>query len=512
MQSTLPEFESDRAEKTMPNDSADVIVVGAGTAGLCAALAACESGAVTWLLEAAPQDHRGGNSAYAAGSLRFTYGGVDDILKVVPDLTADEIENTDFGSYTDKYYDDMDRVTEGRADPDLVEVLIRDSLTTIEWMRAKGVRFIPNYKRQSYREGARRKFGGGSPVEVSGGGRGLVDALFTAAERTGVRIFYETRATSLVRNGQGIEGIRLWKRDGEHFVRAKSIVIAAGGFESNAEWRARYLGPGWDLAKVRGTRFNTGDGIRMALDIGASAAGNWSGCHAVAWDLSAPEFGDLTVGNDFKKDSFQYCILVNADGERFLDEGADFRGFTYAKNGAIILRQPHQLAWQIFDSKVTHLLRAEYRIRRVTKVQAETIEALASQLYRVDATRFLKTVREFNAAVRTEIPFDPNVKDGRSTAGLRLPKSNWANTIDTPPFEAYAVTCGVTFTFGGLRISPAAEVLASDGNPIPGLFACGSSAGGLFYFNYPGGSGLVSAAVFGKIAGRAAATVVRGSL
>ena len=159
-----------------------------------------------------------------------------------------------------------------------------------------------------------------------------------------------------------------------------AVVIAAGGFELNAEWRARYLGPGWDLAKVRGTRFNSGDGIRMALDIGASAAGNWSGCHAVAWDLSAPEFGDLTVGNDFKKNSFQYCILVNARGERFLDEGADFRNFVYAKNGAIILRQPHQLAWQIFDNKVTHLLRAEYRIRRVTKVQADTIEELAAQL------------------------------------------------------------------------------------------------------------------------------------
>jgi tricarballylate dehydrogenase len=243
----------------------------------------------------------------------------------------------------------------------------------------------------------------------------------------------------------------------------------------------------------------------MALDAGANPTGNWSGCHAVAWDLSAPEFGDLSVGNDFKKDSFQYCILVNAEGQRFLDEGADFRNFIYAKNGAVILRQPNQFAWQIFDRKVTHLLRDEYRIRRVTKVTAETIESLADQLYGVDPPRFLETVREFNAAVRTEVPFNPYVKDGRGTVGLAVPKSNWANTIDTPPFEAYGVTCGVTFTFGGLRISQNAEVIGNDGLPMPGLYAAGSLVGGLFYFNYPGGAGLMAGAVFGRIAGQSAA-------
>ncbi len=434
------------------------------------------------LLEAAPEQHRGGNSAFAAGSLRFTYSSVDDLLRVIPDLGADEIAETDFGSYTDKYYDDMNRVTEGRADPDLVDVLVQKSLETIVWMRGKGVRFLPNYKRQSYTVGTRRKFGGGSPVEVSGGGRGLVDGLFSTAARNRIRICYEARAISLLYGKNRVEGIRFRNPDGEHCVRAKAVVIAAGGLKSNAEWRARYLGPGWDLAKVRGTRFNTGDGIRMALDIGASAAGNWSRCHAVAWDLSAPEFGDIAVGNDFKKDSFQYCVLVNANGERFLDEGADYRNFVYAKNGAIILGQPHQLAWQIFDQKVTHLLRPEYRIRRVTKIQANSIEDLASELYLVDRQRVLKTIREFNTAVRGDIPFDPNIKDGKCTIGLTIPKSNWANTIDTPPFEAYGVTCGVTFTFGGLRISPDAAVLGNDGNAIPGLFACGTTIGGTLLF------------------------------
>jgi tricarballylate dehydrogenase len=489
----------------MADQNFDVVVIGAGVAGLCAALAAAGSGARTALLEYAPEEHRGGNTAYAAGSIRFAYNGLKDILSVIPDLTQAEIDNTDFGSYTDKYFDDMDRVTEGRAAPELVEVLVGQSLPTVQWLRSHGVRFLPNYRRQAYREGQRYKFGGGSPVEISGGGRGLVDALFTAAGRNDVEIFYGTRATGLCDALNGIAGVRVAGPSGKREMLAKAVVLAAGGFESNAEWRARYLGPGWDLAKVRGTRFNTGDGLRMALDAGANPTGNWSGCHAVAWDLSAPEFGDLSVGNDFKKDSFQYCILVNAEGQRFLDEGADFRNFIYAKNGAVILRQPNQFAWQIFDRKVTHLLRDEYRIRRVTKVTAETIESLADQLYGVDPPRFLETVREFNAAVRTEVPFNPYVKDGRGTVGLAVPKSNWANTIDTPPFEAYGVTCGVTFTFGGLRISQNAEVIGNDGLPMPGLYAAGSLVGGLFYFNYPGGAGLMAGAVFGRIAGQSAA-------
>lgn len=489
----------------MADKDFDVVVVGGGVSGLCAALAAVEGGARTALLEYAPEDHRGGNTAYAAGSIRFAYHGLKDILSVIPDLTQEQIDNTDFGSYTDRYFDDMDRVTEGRATPELVELLVGRSLETVQWLRGNGVRLLPNYGRQAYREGERYKFGGGSPVEISGGGRGLVDALFATAARKGVEIFYRTRATSLCEGPDGIAGVQITDPSGKCEMKAKAVVLCAGGFESNAEWRARYLGPGWEMAKVRGTRYNTADGLRMALQVGANATGHWSGCHSVAWDLSAPEFGDLSVGNDFKKDSFQYCILINANGQRFLDEGADLRNFIYAKNGGVILSQPNQIAWQIFDSKVTHLLRAEYRIRRVTKVMGESLESLADQLYGVDPRRFLETVREFNAAVRTDVPFNPHVKDGRGTSGLALPKSNWANTIDAPPFEAYGVTCGVTFTFGGLRISRDAEVIGNDGMPIVGLYAAGSMVGGLFYFNYPGGAGLMAGAVFGRIAGQSAA-------
>ena len=292
-------------------------------------------------------------------------------------------------------------------------------------------------------------------------------------------------------------------------LKARAVVLACGGFEANPEWRTRYLGPGWDLAKVRGSRFNAGDGIRMALAIGASPCGNWSGCHAVGWDMNAPEFGDLAVGDQFQKHSYPFAIMVNAKGERFVDEGADFRNYTYAKYGRVILEQPAQFAWQIFDKKVKHLQRDEYNIRRITKVVANSLEELAQKLDGVDAAQFLKTIAAYNKAVRTDVPFNPNVKDGRRTEGLAIPKSNWANTIDEPPFEGYGVTCGLTFTFGGLRITTDGEVVDLDFRPIPGLYAAGELVGGLFYFNYPGGSGLTSGAVFGRIAGGSAARAAK---
>ena len=291
--------------------------------------------------------------------------------------------------------------------------------------------------------------------------------------------------------------------------RAGAVVLACGGFEANAAWRARYLGPGWDLAKVRGTRFNQGDGIRMALEAGAMPAGNWSGCHAVAWDRNAPDFGDLAVGDGFQKHSYPFSIIVNAAGERFVDEGADFRNYTYAAYGRRVLEQPGQVAWQVFDSQVTHLLRDEYRIRQVTRAKADTLEGLVAQMEGIDGARFLETVRAYNDAVMTEVTFDPTVKDGRGTCGIAPPKSNWANRIESPPFEAYAVTCGITFTFGGLAIDPHARVQAVSGTPIPGLFAAGELVGGLFYGNYPGGTGLVSGAVFGRLAGTGAARFAR---
>jgi tricarballylate dehydrogenase len=495
----------------VPDNDADVIVVGAGNAAFCAGLAAAEGRAKTLLLEAAPQAEAGGNSRFTAGSMRVVYHGTDDIRTLVPDLSAAEIASTDFGSYTAaQFFDDMARVTEHRADPDLVELLVTKSFTALDWMRSNGVRFIPIYGRQAFKIDGKFKFWGGLTVEAVGGGPGLVAMLTAAAERRGIGVLYQTRALDLLYDGNRVEGVRVRQDGVRRELRAKSVVLACGGFEANSEWRTRYLGAGWDLAKVRGSRFNTGDGIRMALDVGASACGNWSGCHAVQWEMNAPEFGDLAVGDQFQKHSYPFGILVNAAGRRFVDEGADFRNYTYAKYGRAVLHQPGQFAWQIFDQKVKHLLRDEYKIRQITKVTANTIEDFAQQLHGVNAVEFLKTIKEWNGAVRTDIAFNPNVKDGRCAEGLAVGKSNWANTIDAPPFEGYAVTCGITFTFGGLRIDADAAVLNNDYRPIAGLFAAGELVGGLFYFNYPGGTGLTSGAVFGRIAGRSAANSAAG--
>jgi tricarballylate dehydrogenase len=489
----------------MVSDTYDVIVVGAGNAALCAALSAREHAERVLVLERAPEEERGGNSQFTAGGMRIVYDGLEDIETLV-DLSDEEKAITDFGSYTaEQYYDDMGRITQYRCDPELVEVLVTRSFETLRWMRAKGVRFVPVYGRQAFKVDGRFKFWGGVTVEVAGGGPGLVDSLHAAVAQAGIEVLYEARATELLHGDAGVHGVRVRHAGKTRDFRCRGVVLASGGFEANAEWRTRYLGPGWDLAKVRGSRFNTGDGIRMALDIGASPAGNWSGCHAVAWDLNAPEFGDLAVGDQFQKHSYPWGVVVNARGERFLDEGADFRNYTYAKYGREILSQPGQFAWQVFDAKVAHLLRAEYKIRQVTRIQADTLEELGAKMDDTDGDRFVRMIKEFNAAVRTDIPFDPNVKDGRRTEGLSVPKSNWANTIDEPPFEAYAVTCGITFTFGGLRINNRAQVIDTDGHVIPGLCAAGELVGGLFFFNYPGATGLTSGAVFGRVAGATAA-------
>jgi len=488
----------------------DVIVVGGGNAALCAALAAREKARRVLVLERAPPEESGGNSRFTAGGMRIVYNGVDDLRSLMPDLSDAEVERTDFGTYTEsQFLDDMGRITQYRCDPDLTEVLVKRSYPTLAWMRMKGVRFAPIWGRQAFQVDGRFKFWGGLTVEAVGGGPGLVEALTGAAKRAGVELCYSACALALLNDDRGVHGVRV-RREGKTVeLGAKAVVLAAGGFQANAEWRARYLGPGWDLAKVRGTRFNTGDGIRMALDIGAAPAGNWSGCHAVAWERNAPEFGDLAVGDQFQKHSYPWGICLNAEGKRFLDEGADFRNYTYAKYGRVILEQPGQFAWQIFDAKVKGQLRDEYRIKQITKRVGNTLEELCGRLEDTDGAAALEEIRRFNAAVRTDVPFDPNVKDGRRTEALAINKSNWANAIDTPPFEAYAVTCGITFTFGGLRINTDARVLSTDGVPIPGLYAAGELVGGIFYFNYPGGTGLTNGAVFGRIAGTNAAAFAR---
>jgi len=490
----------------------DVIVVGKGNAALCAALAAHERGAKVAVLEAASEDESGGNTRFAGGVMRFAFETLEDLRRVT-EISDEEAATSDFGTNTrEEFLDKLYQLTSYRTDADLSEVLVNQSLDVMAWLRSKGVRFVLNAGRQSSLVNGRRVYFGNMPIEASGGGAGLVDFLDKATRKAGIEVIYEAPVVSLIHDGVGVRGVRAQVKGELVEFHAKCVVLGCGGFEANPEMRTRYLGPGWELCKVRGTRFNQGDGLKMALDIGAAPYGNWSGCHATGWERYAPEFGDVNVGDQFQKHSYIFGLLINADGKRFVDEGLDFHSFTYAKYGGEVLKQPGQFAWQVFDSKVKNLLRSEYRIKMMTKVSANTLEELAPQLEGVDAEQFLKTAREFNAAVRKDVPFEHTVKDGKCTVGIEPRKSNWAQPLDTPPFDAYMTTCGITFTFGGLRIDKdTAQVLDVRLKPIPGLYTCGEMVGGLFYFNYPSGTGLVSGAVFGRMAGNSAGAAARNS-
>ena len=465
---------------TASPDACDVVVVGGGIAGLAAALGASEAGASVVLLEKAPREERGGNTRFADAQIRFPH----------------EADQYGARAYTpEEFRDDLMRLSRGRANAELIDVLVSRAGETVDWLSGHGIAWDEGFPHTA---GYRRR-----PAQ---GGQGLVDTLFARCEAAGVSVRYAAAAGELLLDGRGaVRAARCRTPQGVTDAEASGgVVLATGGFQANVAMRVAYLGRFADSLILRGSRFDTGDGICMALDAGAQPTGNWSGGHAVAWDRNAPEFGDLTVGDNFQKHNYPFSIMINANGERFVDEGADFRNYTYAKYGRVILMQPKQFCWQVFDSKVLHLLRDEYRIKRVTKVRADTLEELVAKLEDVDADKALATIRAYNAAVKTDVPFNPNVKDGRCTVGLTPPKSNWAIVIDTPPFEAYAVTCGLTFTFGGLKIDTSAHVIDSDGQVIPGLFAAGELVGGLFYFNYPGGTGLMNGAVFGKIAGTSA--------
>src|SRR6266849_39607 len=272
----------------MANVSVDVIVVGGGNAAMCAALAAREAGARVLVVEKAPEAWRGGNGFFTAGGFRFAFKSFEELCELVGDL-----------------YDDLMRVTEECADPDLAMLLVRTSQPTVRWMRDRGVRWIPMFGRQAYKVGGRFRFWGGLVLEAVGGGPGLIDMEYQSAAKNGIDVRFETKATRLVTDDRGaVTGVAVRTPTGTETIPAGAVVLASGGFEANPEMRTRYLGPNWELARVRGTPYNTGDGIRMALDIGALPWGHWSGCHSVQWDLNAPWHGDRKVGDNFQKHSY----------------------------------------------------------------------------------------------------------------------------------------------------------------------------------------------------------------
>jgi tricarballylate dehydrogenase len=485
----------------------DVVVIGAGNAAFSAAHAAAERVDSVLVLEKAPREWAGGNSYFTAGAIRTTYGGLEDLRPVLEDLSDEQAARTELSPYKPAdFMADMERVTRGRCDRELTSVMVEEAAATVQWLHEKGLRFRLMYDRQSYEVDGKRRFWGGLVLGTIGGGKGLIQQHTDAAQKTGIELRYDTPVIGLLQGDDGtVTGVVCKGTGGREEIQAGAVVLASGGFESDPRMRAAYLGPQWDVAKVRGTPYNTGEVLHAALQAGAQPYGNWSGCHSIAWDAAAPPTGDRELTNLFSKQSYPLGIVVNGDARRFIDEGADFRNYTYAKYGAEILRQPSALAYQIFDAKTAPLLREdEYTAPGVSRYEAQTVRELGEKLG-LNAEAFRQTVEEFNASIRPG-KFDPSVKDGKATEGIDPPKSNWAQPIDTPPFLGFAVTCGITFTFGGVRVDTDARVLGRTGRPIVGLCAAGELVGGLFYHNYPGGSGLMAGSVFGRRAGYAAAS------
>jgi tricarballylate dehydrogenase len=485
-------------------ESAEVVVIGGGNAGYCAAHAAARSGRRVVLLERAAPAEAGGNSYFTAGAIRITHGGLPDLLDIVePD---ERLERTEVPEYTvHQFLADMERTTSGRCDPVLTGALVADSAAAVRWLAELGMPFRLMYERQAYeRPDGSYLFWGGLAVGATGGGKGLMAGHRDIAAGLGVDVRYERCCSALVRDSAGVTGV-IWERpDGTRGrIDAGAVVLAAGGFEADPGLRREHLGEGWEHAKVRGTPLNDGRVLRAALAAGAARAGDWSTAHAVAWDAGAPPFGDRKLTNQLTRQSYPLGIVVNKLGQRFVDEGADFRNYTYARYGTDILAQPGAVAFQIFDADIRPLLRPEeYDSPGVSEHIASSIPDLAAACG-ISADGLTQTVADFNAVVRRQVRFDPTIKDGRSAA-VSPPKSNWANPIETPPFYAYPVTCGITFTFGGLAADADARVLGDSGAVIPGLYVCGEMLGGLFSGNYPGGSGLTAGLVFGRRAGLAA--------
>jgi len=504
----------------------DVLVIGGGNAGFSAATAAAEAGARrVVIIEKAPEEWAGGNSYFTAGAFRTVHNGTSDLLPIVNNVDTETAKLIDMEPYTQEdFQKDVDRVCLGRSAPALSKALISESNEAVKWLASNGIRYQLSFNRQAYKVNGRYKFWGGMALKTQDGGKGLIQDHQACVRRHGIEVYYSTPAKRIVTSPCGaITGVVVDYKGMYTHIPTKAVILAAGGFEANPRMRAQYLGPNWDLARVRGTPFNTGEVLEYAIrDADAKQAGNWSGCHSTCWDANAPaNSGDRLISNEFTKSGYPLGIMVNTEGKRFVDEGIDMRNYTYAKFGRAIHGQPDGVAWQVWDQRVLGWLREEeYRDERVEKVWGKTVEELAGKLAREGGLngpeRFVETVKQYNEAVyaaMAENPkrmWDPAVKDGLTTQSskkkLELAKSNWALPLDKGPFMAVKVCCGVTFTFGGLAVNPeTTAVISNSGREVTGLFCVGEMLGGLFYGNYPGGSGLTSGAVFGRRAGTAAA-------
>lgn len=466
-----------------PKGQYDVVVLGTGLAGIAAALAAWEEGARVLVVEKAPPESAGGNTRFSGGGFRIPRG----------DFTPDD------------FFEDLMIVTKGKGNEELLRHMTRRAKEDTDWLQTHGLRFGdqtkfhnvgPRRVRAMWAEPVPFQIDGSTQI---GSGNGVVQQLHpTLAEKAD--IVFDTKADRLLVDDMGrVTGVRTYNHErGFEEISAGAVVVATGGYQANQEMRSRYLGTEAAHWPVRGTRFNIGDGMRMAMDVGAAPVGNFADIHCAVIDARsrALECGETNVN------TYPYGIIVNSAGERFVDEGEDFRDRTYAKFGKSILAQQGGIAHVVFDSKLAG--KVTCYVKEWGPTSAPTLAALAEAIG-VDAAGLARTVEAYNGAIDRSIPFATQGKDGRTARGITPPKSNWALEIDTPPYYAYTVTGGVTFTLAGLKTNLRSEVISTEEHTIPGLYAAGEIQGDFFYYNYPGGSSLIRCSVYGREAGRNAA-------
>ena len=484
-------------------EQCDVIVVGGGSAAFDAAVSARMEGAErVVMLEKAPESEYGGNARYSGTGFRFVHRGAEEIREFVPEVDEATFKTMHIPAYTAQdFMADLERMCQGRMSKEMAETLVNESNDAVHWMRKVGIKWEP-LKEHAMVDG-KRFFERGIAIHVAGGGLGQLTQWRNIAEGLGIQIRFDSPVIGIHGDMRRVEGVRVSGPDGNYDLHARSTIVCSGGFQASPEMRARYLAGNTDFIKVRGTKHDTGEVTRFLIDIGAKTAGQWQSGHMSPIDAQAPDYETPQHsdgrGNTQSRYDYPFGISVNALGVRFFDEGEAQHSYTYAKTGRAVLAQPGGTAFQIYDARGQKLFR--YPHHKATFHEADSIEKLAAMIG-LEPRVLVHTVEEFNRAC-SDKPFDPTKPDGRSTKGLEIPKSNWALPIVEPPFRAYPVTGGITFTFGGIQVNRNAQVLNTTEQPIKGLFASGDILG-LFFHNYPSFTGQTRNAVFGKLAGRSA--------
>ncbi|WP_334446641.1 FAD-dependent tricarballylate dehydrogenase TcuA [Bradyrhizobium sp. AZCC 1610] len=457
----------------------DVLVIGGGNAALCAAISARRAGASVLVLEGAPKFYRGGNTRHTR-NMRCAHDAATEILT---------------GPYTEEeFWDDLLRLTGGQTDEELAKFMIKESKDILNWVVEQGVRWQPSL-------GGTLSLGRTNSFFL-GGGRAMLNALYLTAEKLGVEIVYDAEVTDLaIEDGMFLSATLEQPIDGTSEICALTLVAAAGGFEANIEWLKQYWGDAADNFLIRGTPYNRGSILKILLDKGVQDIGDPTQCHAVAIDARAPKFDGGIIT---RHDSVVFGIVVNKHAQRFYDEGEDIWPKRYAIWGRLVAAQPDQIAYIIFDASV----RNSFMPTLFPPIEGGSIAELAGKLD-LDPAALEKTITEFNAAVQPGT-FDHTILDDCRTEGITPPKTHWARRIETPPYLAYPVRPGITFTYLGTRVNRQSRMVMRDGKPSANMFAAGEiMAGNVLGKGYAAGIGMTIGSVFGRVAGREAAKNAR---